>query len=723
MSKLDRFLCCCNFISSHPFFAVTALPREYSDHSPITLISGNCTNDPYGTPNEVLVAKLRILKNAIKKWKRIDQGNVLKETNMLKTRVNELDMAAEYRNLSTSEITELRNGRKKILELENIHQMDLRQKSKTEVNPIKTEAWKFFQHKFTETHKIIPNSEEIKNAIWSCGGDKAPGPDGFTFQFMKRYWHMMKDDIMRFIKDFESTELMGKGCNSSFITLAPKVKDPITLVDYRPISLIRVLYKIISKTLTNRLKSIISSVIGESQTAFIEGRNILNGPVIINETCAWAKKAKQKMFPLKVDLDKSFDSIHWGYLDSIMLQMGFGVKWRSWISGCLTTARASVLVNGSPTDEFVLSKGVRQGDPISPLHFIIAMEGLNIALKEACQKSVIQGLKVNFQKSKLYGIGVSDCDLAASERVIGCEASSFPFSYLGVPVTWDKVIAHKENGGLGVGSLRAANLALLTKWIWRIKEEKNTIWKNIITAIHNLDRKPINKLVKKSIHGIWRGMVKAMAELEDLNTIPANMFVVKVGNGEHTSFWHETWIGVEPLASWFPNIFKLDKKKSASILERRAEEGFVAKWKKAPSSPVELMELSQLQSIIRNFIFSSELDSWKFSLTHDRIFRVDTLRYQADLALAVSSPKRIEWIHMVPLKILVFLWRVSMDRILTADALSHRGINVNSVTCPLCQLDLEKTDHLLANYSYSGETFRLIFEWCGIEPQKFVSVV
>lgn len=236
--------------------------------------------------------------------------------------------------------------------------------------------------------------EEIKNAILCCGSDKAPGPDGLTFKILKQKWDIMKDDIASYVRYFENYGSLSRGCNSSFITVIPKVDDPITLTDYSPISLIGCMYKILAKILTNRLKLVTESVVDEVQTAYVAGRNILDGPLIINEILSWAKKAKEKIFLLKIDFKKAFDSINWNYLDSIMGQMGFGTKWRSWIRGCLRSLMASVLVNGSPTEEFPISKGVRQGDPLSPFLFIIAMEGLNVAMKEACNKGLFQGIKL-----------------------------------------------------------------------------------------------------------------------------------------------------------------------------------------------------------------------------------------------------------------------------------------------------------------------------------------
>lgn len=125
----------------------------------------------------------------------------------------------------------------------------------------------------------------------------------------------------------------------------------------------------------------------------MEGRNILDEPLIINEVCAWAKSIKKKILLFQVDFDKAFHYVNWEYLDSILLQIGLGNKWRSWIRGCLSSSCASIILNGSPTKEFNITKGVRQGDPVSPFLFKIIMEGLHVALKSIGEKGNFKGVQ------------------------------------------------------------------------------------------------------------------------------------------------------------------------------------------------------------------------------------------------------------------------------------------------------------------------------------------
>ncbi|GJU94132.1 putative RNA-directed DNA polymerase, eukaryota, reverse transcriptase zinc-binding domain protein [Tanacetum coccineum] len=210
----------------------------------------------------------------------------------------------------------------------------------------------------SESLEIQFSHEEIKQAVWECGG---------TFP---------------------------KGCNSSFIALIPKVIDAKFVSDFQPISLIGCQYKIIGKLLANRPSSVIGDVISPEQSAFINGRNILDGPLIINEVMDWYRKRKKDLMIFKVDFEKAFDSLRWDFLDLVMEKLGFGHKWRSWIYGCLHNARSSVLINGSPTSEFEVFRGLRQGDPLSPFLFILAMESLHLLTCKAQETGLFKGASV-----------------------------------------------------------------------------------------------------------------------------------------------------------------------------------------------------------------------------------------------------------------------------------------------------------------------------------------
>ena len=108
----------------------------------------------------------------------------------------------------------------------------------------------------------------------------------------------------------------------------------------------------------------------------------------------WYKNQNKKLLIFKVDFEKAFDSVSWKFLDHMLLSLGFGIKWRSWIQACLKSAKSSVLINGSPSSEFSIKRGLRQGDPLSPFLFIIIMEGLHLALKDAVQSCLVRGTKV-----------------------------------------------------------------------------------------------------------------------------------------------------------------------------------------------------------------------------------------------------------------------------------------------------------------------------------------
>nr|GEY21172.1 RNA-directed DNA polymerase, eukaryota, reverse transcriptase zinc-binding domain protein [Tanacetum cinerariifolium] len=191
------------------------------------------------------------------------------------------------------------------------------------------------------------SNEEIKSAVWDCGTNKSPGPDGFTFEFFRRYWKLLENDIVATLKEFFASSTFLLEYNSSFIALIPKIHDVKVIKDYRPISLIESLCKIITKILANRLRFVISGLISDVQPAFVFNRQIHDGPFILNELLSWCKHNEFKVMVFKVDFEKAFNFIRWDYLQDILKMFCFGDKWCGWINGCLNSAMGSVLVNGS----------------------------------------------------------------------------------------------------------------------------------------------------------------------------------------------------------------------------------------------------------------------------------------------------------------------------------------------------------------------------------------
>ncbi|XP_071715058.1 uncharacterized protein [Rutidosis leptorrhynchoides] len=167
-------------------------------------------------------------------------------------------------------------------------------------NNLATEINKISSEEAIELERIFSESE-IWEAVNDCGSSKALGPDGFNLGFYKKFWNIIKGDLIEAINMFWEKGEISKGCNASFITLVPKKLDPVSLNDYRPISLIGSFYKVIAKLLANRLKKVTPNLVGYEQSAFIKGRNILDGALIANESLSFLKSKRLKSVIFKVD--------------------------------------------------------------------------------------------------------------------------------------------------------------------------------------------------------------------------------------------------------------------------------------------------------------------------------------------------------------------------------------------------------------------------------------
>jgi len=321
--------------------------------------------------------------------------------------------------------------------------------------------------------------EEVRDAVWLCDGSKSPGPDGFNLFFVKEGWEIFKDEIVEALALFHETGCIPKGCNASFVALVPKVRDPAKLEQYRPISLVGVMYKVISKVLAERIEKVLPSVIDKCQSAFLKERGILDSVLAANEVIEDLRRRRMSGLCFKVDFEKAYDSVSWEFLYDMLRRLGFHSRWIMWIKGCLASASVSVLVNGSPTEEFYPSRGLRQGDRLAPFLFLVVAEGLTGIVRQAakanlydslnigrtevglcmlqfaddtlflCQDAfsnvftlkailrgfeVASGLKINFHKSKLAGINVCKSNMDCYTKTLNCSQMEVPFTYLGIEV-------------------------------------------------------------------------------------------------------------------------------------------------------------------------------------------------------------------------------------------------------------------------------------------------
>ena len=221
------------------------------------------------------------------------------------------------------------------------------------------------------------DEDEVFRVVHDFNGDKALGPDGFTMAFFQTCWCLMKTDIMNVFHNFHAHAVFEKSLNATFLALIPKKNDAVDVKDFRPISLVGGLYKIIAKVLVNRMRSMVHGLILESQNAFLKGRQILDFFLIAFECLDSRLKAGVPGVLCKLDIEKAYDHVNLEFLMFLLQQCGFSDKWRRWIRCCISTVKFSILIKGCPFDFFGSYRGLRQGDPLSLFLFDIVMEALS----------------------------------------------------------------------------------------------------------------------------------------------------------------------------------------------------------------------------------------------------------------------------------------------------------------------------------------------------------
>ncbi|XP_024995944.1 uncharacterized protein LOC112529100 [Cynara cardunculus var. scolymus] len=368
LSKLDRFFVSSEFLSMWPDANATILAREYSDHCPIVLTCNSADFGPTSfrffnswlvhedirdlvhtawnsikcrsTADVTLAAKLRTVKGAIKKWKVEVLYKEKSSIEEIKKKIDDLETKAESSPLSDAEIEDRKNWKAEAKHLEYANTLDLKQRARVKWVIDGDENSSFFHGVVNANRNRHRINGLIVNGVWETN-PKSIQNEAFGFYSNKFCEHMHSRS------KFQSSLFKKLSVEDKTFIEAPFSTEEIK----------RAIWSCGTKLLSMRLRYVVGKVVSPAQLAYIEGRQMLDGPLMLNEVCNWAKRSKNEMFLFKVDFEKAFGTLSWSFIDSMLEQMEFGIKWRTWINGCLASARASVLINGAPTDEFPISRG------------------------------------------------------------------------------------------------------------------------------------------------------------------------------------------------------------------------------------------------------------------------------------------------------------------------------------------------------------------------------
>eukprot|EP00267_Zea_mays_P032771 XP_008666548.1 uncharacterized protein LOC103645237 [Zea mays] len=486
-TRIDRAFCSNDWDLMFPSCSVQALSSLVSDHCPLFL-SGDTLRRPYkGFCFESFWPKLSGYSNVVENaWNR--QLTIFNPFLRLHTKLQRT--AKALRKWSKALI-----GNNKLLMLaakQLIWIFDVEDKAQLAFNhysnllgtsPVRANSlnWEFLGLQAADlSHLEAPfDEEEVLAAINDLHAEKAPGPDDFIGVFFRSAWAIVKEDLLLAVNYFyHMHDQHFNKLNSTHICLIPKNSEAALISDFRPISLTHSIAKIISKVLANRLAPCLDQLVSRSQSAFIRKRSIHDNFLFTQNLIKELNRAKIPTLFLKLDIAKAFDSVRWDYLLEVLHHLGFGNRWKAWVSILLRSASSAVMINGVRGNFFNHGRGLRQGDPLSPLLFILAIDPVqrlfDIASREGLLSPILHrsarlrvslyaddvaifinpireevqitnqilaafseasGLSVNLSKCVVYPIRCDSLQLEHIMQPFPCAIKAFPCKYLGLPLT------------------------------------------------------------------------------------------------------------------------------------------------------------------------------------------------------------------------------------------------------------------------------------------------
>ncbi|CAH9091992.1 unnamed protein product [Cuscuta epithymum] len=595
---------------------------------------------------------------------------------------------------------------------------------------------------------------EIRQALFDIGSDKAPGPDGYSSAFFKANWNIVGEGVCEAVKEFFLSGTLLRQVNHTVVALIPKTKHSPTVSDFRPISCTNVTYKIITKILASRLGPCLSGIINPAQGAFVDGRLMSDNIFLAQELVrGYARKRVTPRCMIKIDLRKAYDTVSWDFLDRVLRHIGLPDLFVKWIMECVTTSSFSISINGVLHGWFEGKRGLRQGDPMSPMLFVICLEyfsrmldirtsvptfchhplcskqkishlayaddlmlfskgnyaSIKILVEALNDYGLVSGLTVNHDKSNIFLGGNVANQLAYILQMVDFQQGSFPVKYLGIPLAPLKISVAQF----------APLLDTVTDYInaWNTK------------TLSYAGRVELIRSVMQGVQSFWLGIFPAPKAILDRITGICRIFL---WGGKHTKVaWDDVCLPIDEGGLGLKNT----KVWNNALLSRTLwnihskKDSLWVKWVNGVylhgRDVWTFVPHNRDSLLMKRFALIRDLIVSKFSSINEALVYLGKITIDGRLSSSkVYDLLRIKgtphpwmsfiWKSYIPPKFSFIAWLAFRNRLATYDNLEYLDvINV----CPFCKGEPETVSHLYFECIITGQVWTRIKAWLGITRQ------
>ncbi|XP_019167626.1 PREDICTED: uncharacterized protein LOC109163328 [Ipomoea nil] len=579
---------------------------------------------------------------------------------------------------------------------------------------------------------------------------KALGPNGFTAGFYQKAWSIVGGSLLKLVQKFFEDGFLPEGTNDTFISPIPKVDNLEVVKQFRPIGLCNVHYKLITKSMTSRMKNISRKLVGQNQTSFVPGRSITENILVYQEVLHSMRTRRGNLgwLIMKIDLEKAYDRLSWSFIYDTLNDIGFNHAWRRNINECISTSRLSVLWNGQHTEWFRPGRGIRQGDPLSPLLFVLCIERFSHIIQESKLAGRWKGISIARNAPLISHLFFADdlilfgeatleqavemkncldwfCSLFATVTDLG--------NYLGLPSQHGRLKKESFAGFLErmqtIADLFLSQTTLMSAGLIDSMEKliKNFLWGskvgerrcNLVKWDMVTNNKSSGWLGIRKLEPMNRAFLAKLGWklLQNDNCLWTNIFRAKYSA---SSMDYSTWRSKANSSNTWRGILRarpiLQEGIRKQVRNGKGTLFWQDKWiEDRPLKDMAVAELADLElgRTVATFIIFDEPeanDSIGWSKDISGIF---TISSAYDIATGASSLTEAAkwnsiWKLKVPNRIRSFLWLVAHGRIMTNSNRVKRGLTTCD-KCWACDDLIEDVDHVLRSYPAAKDLCKAVF--------------